>query len=426
MRAVAALLLASCVPAPSELRRPVDAELAHRLGDHAIDVDAALARPLTADTAVRIALANNPRVAAALDGLGVAAGDLAIALGPLEVDALLRFGSGGEHEIDAIQPLLGAIEAPRRRAAGRAELAAAQADAEALVIRLAARVDIAYRDLLAAEQEVELRSTAFDAADAAAQLRERMHDAGNTTDLAQARDRDAREQARIDLARAEADVEQHRERINALLGLSGPRTTWSTADRVADVPAEAPKLDDLEASAITASLDLAAEHARADAAANRLGVETIRAFVPELGAGVSVLDRDGNVSVGPAIRLGVPLLDLRSGPRAQARAEVARAEAQLGAVAIELRAHARAARIAALAAYDEARHIHDVILPLRQQIVDETLKHYNAMDADPFQLIVARKELVDAGHQYLDALRRYGDAMTEVTALRRGVSVEAP
>ena len=73
---------------------------------------------------------------------------------------------------------------------------------------------------------------------------------------------------------------------------------------------------------------------------------------------------------------------------------------------------------------DEARHLHDVVLPLRQQIVDETLAHYNAMDADPFQLIVARRELVDAGHQYLDALRRYCDAMTEVTALRRGVSLE--
>ena len=32
------------------------------------------------------------------------------------------------------------------------------------------------------------------------------------------------------------------------------------------------------------------------------------------------------------------------------------------------------------------------------------------MDADPFALIVARRELVDAGHQYLDALRRYWNA----------------
>jgi hypothetical protein len=61
------------------------------------------------------------------------------------------------------------------------------------------------------------------------------------------------------------------------------------------------------------------------------------------------------------------------------------------------------------------------VLPLRQQIVDETLLHYNAMDADPFQLIVARRDLADAGHQYLDALRRFRAAMAEVDALRAGV-----
>jgi outer membrane protein, heavy metal efflux system len=79
--------------------------------------------------------------------------------------------------------------------------------------------------------------------------------------------------------------------------------------------------------------------------------------------------------------------------------------------------------IAELEAYQEARHLHDVVLPLRQKIVDETLLHYNAMDADPFQLIVARRDLADAGHRYLDALRRYANAMSEVQALRHGARV---
>src|SRR5207244_12768592 len=132
------------------------------------------------------------------------------------------------------------------------------ASATATAVRLAARVEIAFHDLLAAQQEAELRRAAFDAADAAASLRERMHAAGNTTDLAQARDRDAREQARIDLARAAAAVEPHRERLNALLGLSGDRTKWSAAGALAAPPAAAPAIDDLEPAAVAASLDLAA------------------------------------------------------------------------------------------------------------------------------------------------------------------------
>ncbi|HEY5947009.1 MAG TPA: TolC family protein [Kofleriaceae bacterium] len=420
-----------CAPTRSELRAPVDRELARRTGG-AVDLDASiaplLAKPIDRASAVAIALANNARLRAGLEELGIAGGELASALGlgPLEIDWTTRWGAGSvyEFEVEAVQSVIGLITAPRRRAAARADLAAARAMATATALRLIARVEIAFDDLIAAQQELELRRTAFDAADAAAVVRERMHAAGNTSDLAQARDRDAREQARVDVARAEANVEIAREQLNALLGLSGPQTKWTAAGSLGELPAAAPALDDLEQAAISASLDVTVGRERVAAADNSLAAERIRAFLPELGLGVSVAEHGEGVEVGPAVRIGIPLFDNRSGDRARARAMVAKAEQNLIADAVELRADARAVRIAALAAYEEARHVRDVILPLRQQIVDQTLLHYNAMDANPFELIVARRELASAGHQYLDALRRYWNAIARVTALRRGVRVE--
>ncbi|HZJ70546.1 MAG TPA: TolC family protein [Planctomycetota bacterium] len=194
--------------------------------------------------------------------------------------------------------------------------------------------------------------------------------------------------------------------------------------RLPDVPAAAPALDDLETAAVTTSLELASARADVAAAANRAADSRLRAWLPHLGVGIAVLQHDDERQLGPAVRIGIPLLDWSSGPRARTRADQQRAEHVLAATAVELRATARAARITALASYAEARHLRDVVLPLRQQIVDETLKHYNAMDADPFALISARQALVDAGHQYVEALRRYAHAMTQVTALRRGVAVE--
>jgi len=424
------VVLAACAPSARELRGPVDRDVAARLGGEprlGESIDATLAKPLDADAAVRIAIANSPRLRAALDELGIAGGELAaaLAIGPVQIDAQYRRGSAGayELELDAVQSVLGLVTAPRRRAAARAELDAARAHATAATLRLASRVIVAFADLTAAQQELELRRTAFDAADAAATLRERMHAAGTASDLAQARDRDAREQARIDLGRAEAALAIRREAINALLGLSGDQTKWTATGRLPDVPALAPALDTLESHAVAASLELVEANARVTAAANRAGDASVRAWLPELGAGVSVIDTDGKTEVGPALRLGIPLLDQSSGQRARAEAALRRDEHTRDAVAVELRARARAARIAALASHAEARHLHDVVLPLRQQIVDETLLHYNAMDADPFALIVARRELVEAGHQYVDALRRYWRAMTEVGALERGVSL---
>ena len=427
------LALAACVPSSQALRVPVDRLVGERLRAPvdpltAAQIDRLLAQPLDAAAATRIALAGNPRLHAAFDELDIAAGDVAAALGlgPVAIDAKLRFGSPqDELEIDAIQSVLGLVLAPGRRAAAHAELAAARATAAATALRLVAHVEIAFTDLVAAQHDVKLRRTAFDAADAAATLRERMHAVGNTSDLALARDRDAREQARIELGRADAALARRRDALSALLGLSGERTQWTVTGALRDLPDSPPALEALEATAIAASLDLAAGRARRDAAGHRASTEQLRSFVPELGVGVAVTDDGNQTAIGPALRIGIPLLDLRSGPRARAGAVVRRAAHALAAQDNELRAAARAARATALATYDEARRLHDVVLPLREQIVGETLKHYNAMDVDPFALIAARRELVDGGHQYVDALRRHWNAMAEVTALSRGVMLGA-
>jgi outer membrane protein TolC len=435
VRAVAlSVALVACVPPASELRAPVDRELAARVGAPMVVVtpdahalDALLGKPLDIDGAVRVALANNARLAAAFDELGIAGGAIATALapGPMHVDVLTRFGEGSkEIEIDAIQPILSLVSGGHARAAARAELAAARANAAAITIRLAAQVAIAMHDLLAAQQEVELRRTAFEAADAAATVRERMWNAGNTTDLALARDRDAREQARIELANAEAAVVARHARVDARLGLAGVRTAWQPAGTLPEVPDGRPSLDDIETAAVTASLELAGDRDHVDAASDRLADERLHTWLPDLGVGFSIIDRDFNFEIGPAVRVGLPIFDWRSGPRARARAELARANHTLSATQTELAAAARAARATALAAYGEARRLHDSVLPLRRQIVDETLRHYNAMDVDPFQLIVARRELVDTSHKYVDALRRYANVMSEIEALRRGALLD--
>lgn len=439
--ALALATIAGCVPSQSSARHPVDAELARRLGDPQLvvaperDPDAAdaaltarLAQPLDREAAVRIALARAPRLRAVLEQLGVARGALDLALGPLEIEVEAMFAHGGaDYEASVIQDLVGLVTAWHRRAAGREELAAAQATVAAAAIRLAGRVEQAFHDLLAAQQALELRRTAYDAADAAAVVRERMHTAGNTSELARARDRAAREQARIDLSRAETAIETRREAINALLGLTGAHTRWTAAGRLPELPAAPPALDGLEATAVAASLELAAGRARTASAANRVAEQRLRTVLPHLGVGVAIhRDHHTATDVGPALSIGLPLLDWNTGGRARANAEHRRAGHELTAAAIELRAAARSARLEALAAHQEARHLRDIVLPLRQQIVDETLKHYNAMDADPFALIVARRELVDAGQQYLDALRRYANASAAVRALERGVALDPP
>ncbi len=443
MRAAAFIVLglAACSPSRASVWNPTDAEIQRRVG---VDADwgrsssdprvpAAVANLLKAridrDAAVRIAVANNRRLQARYDELGVAASAIARAtvLPPTEVDLGYKAtldGDGGELELEVVQDLLDLLELPRRRGIARAELAAARARAVSATVELVVRVEVAFHDLVAAQMALELRQTSFDAASAAANLVERMHAAGNTTDLALARERDQREQARIELARARLDVEEAREVMNELLGLSGDDTRWAAVERLPELPDRPPSLDELERTAIGESLALAALTADAESAAGRLGQARLRAFLPELGVGVAASrGHGGNWEVGPALRFGLPIFDRQLGPRAAAIAQLHRARNEAMATAVEIRARARAARKRVLETHAEARHLREVVLPLRQAIVDETLMQYNAMNASTLELLVARRALVDAGRQYVDALRRYWNASAEVSALTRGASI---
>ena len=429
-------LVAACVPSRGAVFGPVDREVERRVGVRASwqastdpRVPAAIAKllekPLDRDTAVRIALAQNRGLQADYDRLGIAAAEVADAtvLRPLEVEVETKLAGGELHEIEvgAHQDILDLLQLPQRRGIAQAELAAARARAVAATVALVARVELAYLDMVAAHQELELWETAFGAANAAADIAERQHAAGNISDLALLRERDLREQARLALGRAQVDVETRRAALDEVLGLSGEATKWTVGNRLADLPAQMPTLDGLERDAVAASLDLQALRSDSEAAAGRVGVARVRSVLPELAVGVSAeRDSAGEWHAGPGVSIGIPLFDQQQGPRARAHAQLRRSRNEAIATAVALRAQARAVRQRVIGAYAEARHLRDVILPQRQRIVAETLAQYNAMNASTFELLTARRELVDAGRQYIDALRRFWRASADARALARG------
>ena len=340
----------------------------------------------------------------------------------MEVELKGLTDSASEIEVSAIQDILDLLQLSQRRGIANADLAAARARAVAATVDLVADVEMAFHDAVAAQQHLELRVTSFDAAAASAEITERMFASGNTTQLDLARQRDQREQARVDVGRAQAEVEVARERVNELLGLTGASTTWTTAPRLDELPDAPPNLDTLEREAVAASLELEALAADSRAAAGRVGLARVRTWLPELGIGVAAAreTEEGEWHVGPALSIGLPVFGQQQGARARANTELRRAGNLSIATAVTLRARVRAARQRLLEAHAESRHFRDVILPLRQEVLDETLRQYNAMNATTFELLTARRELVDAGRQYIDALRRYHNAEAATRALRRG------
>ena len=60
------------------------------------------------------------------------------------------------------------------------------------------------------------------------------------------------------------------------------------------------------------------------------------------------------------------------------------------------------------------------MLPLHERIVNESQLHYNAMQLGPIQLLRAREQQIETGAAYVEALRDYWLARTELAQLLSG------
>lgn len=383
-----------------------------------------LSQPLGPDEAVQLALMNSPALQAQFAELGIARAQLrgASLLPNPEVEGDVGF-SDGEDSPDlrfaATISLSRLIFVPLRRGVASANLEVAKIEAAGAALDYSYRVRRAFYDYQAAEQVVEIFRTVLQAAAASYEIAQRLHEAGNITDLDLANERAFYEETRLAVADAEVAALNRREELNALMGLTGAQTRWRLADRLPTRFDQEPELADLERRAIERSLDLFALEQRYTREARRANLARAEGLLPDLRAGV-MAEREQTWEVGPAVTLEIPLFDRGQGEVGVARARMQRIRRQYAAQAIRIRAAVRAARNQLVTAGRRVAHYQDVLLPLRQRIVEKTQLQYNAMQVGVFQLLQAKRAQIRTGREYVRALRDYWQARNVLDQILAG------
>jgi outer membrane protein, heavy metal efflux system len=434
--AVLSWLLGGCVPADAgyqDARGVVLARTGHDVRWEHIDgrshaerrTAELLAKPLTVQAAVQIALLNNAELQASFEEIGIARAELVHAFrlpNPSLEGALHLHGNDDDPEMD-LRAMIGLSDlffiAPRQSAA-RAELDASALSVGGATMDLALSVKKAFYAYVSSRQILELRRTVLLAAKASEEVSTRMHEAGNVTDLEVANERALYEEARLGVAQSESRVVEQRQELVSLLGLWARGATFTTTERLADPPKAELDLAGAERRAISRSLDLAIASQRYTAAAKRANLARAEGLVPELKAGVSAERDEADWGFGPAAAIEVPLFYQGQGEVARARAEMRRQQKTHTALALQLRTTTRSVSTRLSLAREQVRFYKTTLLPLRQKIVDETQLQYNAMSAGVFQLIQAKRDQVETGRAYVETLRDYWIARAEMEQLLAG------
>lgn len=389
-----------------------------------------LSRPLTADSAAKVALLHNPEVQAAFDRVGVARGALvaAVRLPNPRLEGSLRFRKGGDVDVGlgASINVLDLALLPVREASASADLDAASLEAAGTAMDVAFEARTAFYDCVAAEESLALAKSIAVATEAGADLSKRLAEAGNVQPLDSLNEQALYEEARVALAEAEAQRNLSRERLDAALGLWGPESTHYSVDVRLESPHGAdPAFDSVEKTALEKSVELSIATKRYAASAGSANLARAQGILPELNVGVDAertpeLGAGEGWGVGPKVGLGVPLFYQGQGGVDAARAEMRRQKDLHEALAIQIRSEARALAMRVDKARAQVAYYQSTLIPLRQKIVDETQRQYNAMGASAFQLLAAKRAEIDTGRSFVAAKREYWASRAALDLLLAG------
>ena len=397
-------------------RSPEDAQIAQNR------VAELLQAALTADAAVEVALLNNRGLQAKFGDLGIAESEL-VRAGRLKNPSLSfgRMSGGGGVEIErtVLFDILGLLTMPMAKEVGQQRFEQAQYQAAYDAVSLAADVRRAYFDAVAAQVLAKFYEQVKETADVSNELAKRMLQAGNFNKLAQMREQAFYADATAQLARAQHQAAAQREKLIRLLGLYGEQLNFRLPQRLPELPKQVLEPQNAEQTAMDKRLDVQMAKRAAEATAKSLHLTNATRMVNVLDVAYKNKSESGAPRAnGYEIELELPLFDFGSTRAARAQATYMQAVNRTAEVAVNARSEVREAYSAYRTAYDLAQHYRDEVVPLRKRISEENLLRYNGMLIGVFELLADAREQVAGVTGYVQALRDFWVAETNLqTAL---------
>jgi outer membrane protein TolC len=388
-----------------------------------------LAKPLGPTEAVQIALLNNPGLQASYAEVGVAEADLVQASrwrGPRFALARLKRGDEVEVERGVFFDVLGLLTIPLSTRASETHLAASQKRAAGEALRIALETRKAWFHAVAAQESAKYMEQVKDSAETSAELARRMAEVGNFPRLTHAREQAFYADATAQLARARHGATAARERLARLMGLWGDELAFELPERLPDLPPSVREGEDLEAQAIAQRLDVQSAKGDADALARSLGLTKVTRFISLLEVGVLSNSETGRPRQrGWELEVEIPIFDFGSTRVARAEMLYLQAVNRTLESAVQARAEVREAYSAYRTSFDLARHYRDEIVPLRKRISEEVLLRYNGMLMSVFELLADSREQVGAVNGYIESLRDFWLAESDLQMALTGRSAGA-
>lgn len=377
-----------------------------------------LAEPLTKNGAIKLAFLRNPAIQASLANIGISEADVAQA-GRLKnpVISFERVATQGFLEISR-QVLFSVLSLATLGA--RTEIAKNEAERTRYltaleIVDIANQVMTAWVEAVAAHERVAVMNRIFESASAANDLADRLAEAGNMSELDQAKIKAFFAETAAQRGSIRANAQMTRERLIRAMGVWGQDLGFTLPRQLPELPAEAKQFGDLERVAISNRLDIRAARRDVDAMRETRGLTGFTSVVNLLEASaISETERereDGEWQeinpLGFEVEFAIPIFDPGDAKRSRAKWVYMQSVEKLKSLAVTARSEVREAFVGYRSRLELARHYENTVVPLRARISEEELLRYNGMLASVFDLLAAVRQHSEALMFTLDSKRDF-------------------
>lgn len=419
------LLIAGCSRIPPVDNGFVSCTVANRIGSQAewrqgycqdehvrSFIEYAVSTELTADSAIQIALLNNPKIQATFEELGIAHADLVEAglLSNPIFDFTARFPNKGGFKTDIEYSItasfLDLFLVPLRKRIAAAEFEEAKFRVSNEILNLAFDVQEVYYKLQAAQSQLQYIEGIAEIASIQEEIASRQLAIKNIYKLDIQFIQATLLEAELEIDRVQAEIIHYREKLNKLLGFC--------VDTPLIIPSDLPHLDYqgfpiecLEAIAFKERLDLQEARWEVIRISRILGIKQWWVYTEGRLGISSEVEPEGFTVFGPAISGAIPIFNWGQAARQRLHAELRQAQDRLAALEIQILAEVRESHkllMRYLAAINKYRA---GLLPLEGEILESSEELYNVMGLGVHRLLENKRQQLQVYRNYILSLRDY-------------------
>ena len=378
-----------------------------------------LQQELTADTAVQIALLNNPRIQEIFEELGIAQADLVEAglFSNPAFDLIFRFPDKKDLvtniEYTITSSFIDLFLIPLRVRVAKAELEQTTLRVTNEILNLAFEVEQTFYELQAAQQDLKYIQSIVELTSIHSQLASRQQMVGNVNKLDFQQIQARYLEAKLEIARIQNDIIRLREKLNRLLGFCGD-IHWMVSDNLPEIDYQGLPIQYLESVAFRERLDLQAARFDVLRLSRMLGIKQWWVYTQgRIGIG-GERDPSGTNVLGPAFSGEIPIFNYGQADRMRIRAELRQAQDHLAALEIQILSEVREAHKLLMNNLGIINDYRSHIIPLQSKILESSEELYNVMGLGIDRLLENKRQEFQAYSNYVMSLRNYWMARVQL------------